>query len=172
MLKKLLIITSLLMAGAGDCQSLNPASDIETAGVAADLGTTAIGLMMGAAEANPLGLAVLPLKFLVKAEIDKIPDENQRREASAQFSGAQFAAAAANICTLASANPAVAAVCFAGGAIFGYNRVKSIPTQTDCFNRHLPQFQEAAATGRVYRVVFATCRGQFEPSAPIVADNQ
>jgi hypothetical protein len=170
MLKKLLFITSLLMAGAGDCQSLNPASDIETTGVAADLATTAIGLTMGAAEANPLGLAVFPLKLLVKAEIDKIPDENQRREASAQFSGAQFAAAAANICTLAAANPAVAAVCFAGGAVFGYNRVKSIPTQTDCFNRHLAQFQEAAATGRVYRVVFATCRGQFEASSRIAAE--
>ena len=143
-------------------------SDAANAGIAADLGTTAIGLSMGATEANPLGLAVLPLKFLVKAQIDKIPEENQRREATAQFTGMQYGAAAANICTLAVANPLLAAVCFAGGLAYGYDKVKSIPTQTDCVNKHIAKFEEAVATGRVYRVSLKTCEGHFEP-APLYA---
>ena len=123
---------------------------------------------MGAAEANPLGLAVLPLKFLMKAQIDKIPEENQRREATAQFTGMQYGAAAANICTLAVANPMVAVLCFAGGLTYGYDKVKSIPTETDCVNKHIAQFEQAVATGRVYRVSIKTCEGHFEP-APLVA---
>lgn len=163
MRKALLFIAALLIAAPAYSESPNPASDMANAGIAADLGTTALGLSMGAAEANPLGLATIPLKFLMKAQIDKIPDENRRREVSAQFTGVQFGAAAANLCTLALANPAVAALCFAGGMAFGYDRVKSVPTEMDCFNRHLAQFQEAAATGRVYRVTVKTCVGNFEP---------
>lgn len=141
------------------------------AGIAADLGTTALGLALGAAEANPLGLAVVPLKFLAKSHIDQIPDENERREAAAQFTGVQFGAAAANICTLAVGHPAVAALCFTGGLAWGYQRVKSVPTEADCFNRHLAQFQQAAATGRVYRVSIESCLGHFEDDAPRVALN-
>jgi hypothetical protein len=169
MRKALSFFAAMLVAGAAYSQAPNPASGIANAGIAADLGTTALGLAMGAAEANPLGFAVIPLKFLAKSEIDKIPDENQRREASAMFTGVQFGAAAANLCTLAMGNPAVAAVCFAGGMTLGYKQVKAIPTETDCFNRHLPQFQEAAATGRVYRVMLDTCLGRFEDAAPRTA---
>lgn len=161
----LTFITALLMAGCAYAQSANPASDIANAGIAADLGTTAIALSMGASEANPLGLAVLPLKFLVKAQIDKIPGENERREATAQFTGMQFGAAAANVCTLTIGNPAIALLCFAGGLVYGYDRVKSIPTETDCVNKHMTQFQEAVATGRVYKVDIKTCEGHFEQPA-------
>jgi hypothetical protein len=160
--KELLLIAALLIAGPAYCESPNPAAGIVNSGIAADLGTTAIGLSMGAAEANPLGLAVVPLKFWMKTEIDKIPDENRRRDVSAKFAGVQFGAAAANLCTLAVANPALAALCFAGGMAMGYNQVKSIPTEMDCFNRHLAQFEEAAATGRMYRVSIKTCIGHFE----------
>lgn len=170
MRKYLSLIAALLIAGSAYAQSPNPASGLANAGIAADLGTTALGLSMGAAEANPLGLAVLPLKFLMKAQIDKIPDENRRREVSAQFTGIQFGAAAANLCTLAIANPAVALLCFGGGMMMGYDAVKSIPTETDCINRHMAQFQEAVATGRVYRVTVKTCEGHFEP-APLLAHN-
>lgn len=169
MRKSLIFAAAILVAGSAWCQARNPANDIANAGIAADLGTTALGLAIGAAEANPLGIAVIPLKFLAKSEIDRIPDENQRREASAMFTGVQFAAAAANLCTLAIGNPAVAATCFAAGMALGYRQVKSIPTEADCFNRHLPQFQEAAATGRVYRVTIETCVGRFDDPAPRTA---
>jgi hypothetical protein len=164
----LTFIAALLLAGTASAQSAAPLSDAATAGIAADVGTTALGLSMGAAEANPLGLAVLPLKFLVKAQIDKIPEENQRREATAHFTGMQYGAAAANLCTLAIGNPVLAAMCFAGGLAYGYDKVKSIPTETDCVNKHIAKFEEAVATGRVYRVSLKTCEGHFEP-APLFA---
>lgn len=119
--------------------------------------------------ANPLGLAVVPLKFIVKAQIDKIPGDNQRREATAQFTGVQYGAAAANVCTLANGNPAIAVLCFAGGFAFGYDKVKSIPTETDCVNKHMAKFEEAVATGRVYKVSLKTCEGLFESRPPLVA---
>ena len=59
-------------------------------------------------------------------------------------------------------------MCFAGGLAFGYDKVKSIPTQTDCVNKHIAKFEEAVATGRVYRVSLKTCEGHFEP-APLYA---
>jgi hypothetical protein len=164
----LTLIAALLLAGTACAQSAAPLGDAANAGIAADVGTTALGLSLGAAEANPLGLAVLPLKFLVKAQIDKIPEENQRREATAQFTGMQYGAAAANVCTLAIGNPVVAALCFAGGLAYGYDKVKSIPTETDCVNKHVAKFEEAVATGRVWRVSLKTCEGHFEP-APMVA---
>ena len=167
MSKHLTLLAALLLAGSANAQSA-ALSDAANAGIAADVGTTALGLALGAAEANPLGLAVLPLKFLVKAQIDKIPEENQRREATAQFTGMQYGAAAANLCTLAIGNPVLAVVCFAGGLAYGYDKVKSIPTQTDCVNKHIAKFEEAAATGRVYKVSLKTCEGNFEP-APMVA---
>jgi hypothetical protein len=163
----LTFLAALLLAGSASAQSAAPMSDAANAGIAADLGTTALGLSMGAAEANPLGLALLPLKFLVKAQIDKIPEENQRREATAQFTGMQYGAAAANICTLAIGNPVLAAVCFAGGLAYGYDKVKSIPTQADCVNKHIAKFEEAVATGRVWRVSLKTCEGHFETDAMV-----
>ena len=132
------------------------------AGIVADLGSTAVGLARGATEANPLGLAIIPLKFIVKAQINRIGDENQRREKSAQFAGMQFGAAAANVCTLAIANPVAALACFVGGMAFGYQQVKAIPTSQDCSDRHMAHFQEAADTGRVYKVDLKTCLGHFE----------
>ena len=166
----LLLIAALLTAGTVHAQSANPADGLANAGMAADLGSTAIGLSMGLSEANPLGLATIPLKLMVKAHIDKMPDENQRREATAQFTGVQFGAAAANICTLAVANPAVAVMCFAGAATWGYSQVKAIPTNADCLNKHMAKFEEAAATGRVYRVVLKDCSGEFK-AGPMVAQN-
>jgi len=167
MRKHLTFVAALLVASSVHAESPNPASELANAGIAADLGSTAIGLSMGLSEANPLGLALIPLKFIVKDRIDKMPDEYERREASAQFTGIQFGAGAANLCTLAVASPAVAALCFAGGMMWGYNQVKAIPTEGECINRHLAQFEEAAATGRIYKVTLKTCQGRFEPEAMV-----
>jgi hypothetical protein len=166
--KCLAFIAALLLAGSGWAQSSTAGSDLANGAIAADLGTTALGLSMGAAEANPLGLALLPLKLVVKAHIDRMPDEYERREATAQFTGLQFGAAAANLCTLALGNPAMAVLCFAGAMSVGYSNVKSMPTETDCFHRHAARFEEAAASHRIYKVSLKTCEGHFEP-APLMA---
>ncbi|MBC7601237.1 MAG: hypothetical protein H7255_01060 [Ramlibacter sp.] len=167
-------LVALTLASPAMAESPTPptASDVANQGIAADIGTTALGLSMGAAEANPLGLLVLPLKFLVKAQIEKIADENERRDGMAMFTGVQFGAAAANICTLALANPAIAIACMAGGAIYGYNKVKSIPTQGECLATHRAKMEDAAATGRIYRVSLKDCKGSFaEPTwAQVPAD--
>ena len=164
-------LAALLLSGTAFAQSAGTgtdASDLANAAIAADLGSTAIGLSMGFTEMNPLGAAVIPLKFIMKAQIEKISDEDERREAMAQFTGAQFGAAAANLCTLAAGHPAIAVVCFLGAARYGYNQVKAIPTRSDCVNKHMAKLEEAAAAGRVYRVVFKGCEGRFE-DAPMVA---
>lgn len=168
MQKHTALIAALLFAGSACAESPDTGSQLANAGIAADLGTTAIGLSMGAAEANPLGLMAVPLKLMVKAQIDKIPDENQRREATAQFTGMQFGAAAANLCTLAVANPAVTVLCLAGGMVAGYTKVKSIPTETDCINKHMDKLQAAAASGRVYKISLKTCEGAYE-TEPMLA---
>lgn len=165
----MLLLAALLLASPAHAESPNPSSDLVNAGIAADLGTTAIGLSLGAAELNPLGPLLLPLKFIIKTQIDKIEDENERRVLSAQFTGAQFGAAAANICTLALASPPAAAACFLGGMMLGYRMVKAIPTSNDCVDRHMDKFQEAVDTGRVYRVELATCTGRFMDAAPVYA---
>jgi len=164
MFKRIVLMLTLLGAAAAGAQS-NEAGTVALTGMAADLGTTALGLSLGAAEANPLGLAIVPLKFIVKAQIDQIADDHARREQLAQFTGAQFGAAAANVCTLAVANPAVAALCFAGGMAFGYDQVRSIPTrEEECVQRHMAMFEAGVATGRVYKVELKTCTGTFLPA--------
>lgn len=161
--KHLTAIAALLLAGTVHAQSGEAAGDLAHMGIAADLGTTAIGLSMGFAEANPLGVAVIPLKFIAKAQIEKIENPYERREAMATFTGVQFGAAAANLCTLAAANPALAMLCFAGGALLGYQQVKAIPTEDECVQRHMAKLEEATATGRLYRITLKTCQGAFEP---------
>lgn len=143
-------------------------NDIMATGVAADLGTTALGLALGFTEANPIGLALVPLKFVMKQRINSIDDESARREASAQFAGVQFGAAAANLCTLAIGNPIATLGCLAVGMALGYDRVKSVPIAQDCVDRHITSFEEAAHSGRVYRLNTVTCVGRFE-NAPTPA---
>ncbi|HSV35574.1 MAG TPA: hypothetical protein VLI46_08450 [Ramlibacter sp.] len=167
--KHLTAIAALLLAGTVHAQSGQTAGELAHMGIAADLGTTAIGLSMGFAEANPLGVAVIPLKFIAKAQIDKIENPYERREAMASFTGMQFGAAAANLCTIAAANPALAVLCFAGGAVLGYQKVKAVPTEDECVQRHMAQLEEAVATGRRYRITLKTCQGAFEPE-PLLAE--
>jgi hypothetical protein len=165
MLKKIVLAFTLMAAACAGAQSTDHAGHAARTGLAADLGTTALGLSMGAAEANPLGLAIVPLKFMAIAHIDQIADQHVRREQLAQFTGAQFGAAAANICTLAAGNPAVGAVCFAVAAAYGYQQVRSVPTtEEQCVQRHLPMFEAGVATGRVYKVELKTCTGSFQPA--------
>ncbi len=131
-------------------------------GATADSGTTALGLSLGFHEANPVGLTLVPVKFLFKLRISRIEDGSGLTEVSAQFAGVQFGAAAANICTLAIGNPLATVGCLALGMAFGYDRVKSLPIAQDCVDQHMVSFQQAADSGRVYRLNTLTCTGRFE----------
>lgn len=165
MFQKIILALTLMGAAAAGAQSMDQAGNVALTGVAADLGTTALGLSLGAAEANPLGLALVPLKFIAIAHIDQIADQHARREQLAQFTGAQFGAAAANICTLAAGTPAVGALCFVAAAAYGYQQVRSIPTaEEQCVQRHLAMFEAGVATGRIYKVELKTCTGSFQPA--------
>jgi hypothetical protein len=164
MSNKIILALTLMAAATVGAQTMDSAGSVALTGVAADLGTTALGLSLGAAEANPLGLAIVPLKFIAMAHIDQINDQHARREQLAQFTGAQFGAAAANVCTLAAGNPAIGALCFAVAAAYGYQQVRSVPTtEEQCVQRHLPMFEAGVATGRVYKVELKTCTGSFQP---------
>ncbi len=163
---------SLLIASTAAAESPDKAGNVALTGIAADLGSTALGLSLGAAEANPLGLAIVPLKFLVKQHIEQVPDQHERRNALARFTGAQFGAAAANVCTLLLANPVLSTLCFVGGVAFGYDKVRSIQTSEEvCVSRHMPMFEAALATGRIYKVELKTCTGRFEPANFIAASH-
>jgi len=170
MFKKIVLVLALMAAAAAGAQSIDVSGGLARTALAADLGTTALGLSLGAAEANPLGLAIVPMKFIVMTHIEQMTDEHARREQLAQFTGAQFGAAAANICTLAAGNPALSALCFAGAMAYGYDRVRSVPTrEEECVQRHLAMFEAGVATGRVYKVELKTCTGSFQPARQTVS---
>lgn len=71
------------------------------AGHAADLGTTGIGLLLGAAEANPLGLLTVGLKVWAHQKIQDAPPEEQPRLWSA-YGAMGWGAAANNMCVIAA----------------------------------------------------------------------
>jgi hypothetical protein len=67
------------------------------AGQGADLGTTAVGLALGAAEANPLGIGLLGVKVLAYQHIKAAPSIEQPAMWSA-FGALGWGAAANNVC--------------------------------------------------------------------------
>jgi len=75
--------------------------DTATAAQLADVGTTAIGLALGAAEANPLGLALLPIKYGAMRYADGIADPLERSEAHRALSATGWGPAVNNVCVIA-----------------------------------------------------------------------
>jgi len=70
-------------------------------GQAADVGTTGVGLLLGAAEANPLGLLTLGLKAVAYQKIKASPAAEQPRLWS-MYGAMGWGAAANNICIIAT----------------------------------------------------------------------
>lgn len=68
-------------------------------GQSADAVTTVIGLSMGAAELNPLGLAVLPAKYAAYRYFKTLPEPEQLNAWRA-FGAAGWGAAANNACAI------------------------------------------------------------------------
>ena len=72
-----------------------------TLGQVADVGTTGAGLLMGAAEANPLGLVTLGIKAVAYQRIKNSPPTEQPRLWGI-YGAAGWGAAANNLCVIAT----------------------------------------------------------------------
>ena len=113
------IIAALVLAASAGAH----ADDLRASAVrghAADLGSTGIGLAVGAAEANPLGILAMGVKAIAYQQINAAPAVEQPALWSA--TGAfGWGAAANNVCILAAiaTGGALAAVCPVIGAAAG-----------------------------------------------------
>lgn len=90
------------------------------AGQLADVGTTGVGLAMGAAEANPLGILTLGVKAVMYDQIKAAPAAEQPKLWSA-YGAFGWAATANNLCILAAiaTGGAAAALCPLIGVVTG-----------------------------------------------------
>ena len=70
-------------------------------GQAADVGTTGVGLLLGAAEANPLGLVTLGIKAVAYQKIKDSPPAEQPR-LWGMYGAMGWGAAANNLCVIAA----------------------------------------------------------------------
>ena len=90
---------------------------------AADVVTTGVGLALGAAEANPLGLATIPLKWGILEYASRLPDGEKQTVQSAVGSF-WLGAAANNICVIFSilSGGTFAPLCAAAGVAVALQR--------------------------------------------------
>jgi hypothetical protein len=90
------------------------------AGQVADVGSTAVGLALGAAEANPLGILTLGVKAIAYQQIKEAPAAEQPAMWSA-YGAFGWGAAANNVCVLAAiaTGGAAAALCPLVGLVTG-----------------------------------------------------
>ena len=89
----------------------------------ADVATTVMGLSLGAAEANPLGLALIPLKLVALEYAGRLPDGEKQTVQSAVGSF-WLGAAANNICVIFSllSGGTFAPLCAAAGIAVALQR--------------------------------------------------
>lgn len=90
---------------------------------AADVATTGIGLALGAAEANPIGLLTLPAKLAAIQHAESLPT-GEREYALSVISSMWTGAAANNLCVVAAilSGGAFAPACLVIGAAVGMQR--------------------------------------------------
>lgn len=113
------IASSVLLAAAA-CLAVGSARADESpdlqgkavAGQVADVSSTAVGLAMGAAEANPLGILTLGVKAIAYKQIQEAPAVDQPAMWSA-YGAFGWGAAANNVCVIAAiaTGGAAAALC-------------------------------------------------------------
>jgi len=82
-------------------QEVDNGEDQAVAAQVADLGTTGVGLLMGAAEANPLGVLTIGMKVVAYQKIKAAPAVEQPRLWSA-YGAMGWGAAANNLCVIAA----------------------------------------------------------------------
>lgn len=92
---------ALTMATPARAQEASSGEQLAVAGQIADVGTTGLGLIAGAAEANPLGLLTLGAKWVAYQQIKQAPAEEQ--PGLWKLYGAfGWGAAANNLCVIAA----------------------------------------------------------------------
>lgn len=118
-----LIATLALLAAT--CASAQTADQSQTDALT-DLGSTAIGLAMGAAEANPVGLLTIPLKFVLIDQADKLPD-GEKQHAHSVIGSLWHGATVNNLCVVAAiaTGGAFAPACLVAGLVAGVHRWQS-----------------------------------------------
>ena len=111
-----ILLTLCLTAQADPAQRAQEAA-------AADVVTTGVGLALGAAEANPLGLALIPLKWGILDYAGRLPDGEKQTVQSAVGSF-WLGAAANNICVIFSllSGGTFAPLCAAAGVAVALQR--------------------------------------------------
>lgn len=121
-MRRLIAIVALL---AATCASAQTAEQSQTDALT-DLGSTAIGLALGAAEANPVGLLAVPLKFLLIDRADKLPDGEKQR-AQSVIGSLWHGATVNNVCVIAAiaTGGAFAPACLVAGVVAGVHRWQS-----------------------------------------------
>jgi hypothetical protein len=90
---------ALLVGLLTGCATMD-SEDRALAGQGADISTTAIGLSIGAAESNPLGIGLLAVKAIAYERIKSAPPQKQPAMWSA-FGALGWGAAANNACVIA-----------------------------------------------------------------------
>ena len=127
-MRRLLAILALLSA---TCASAQTAEQSQTDALT-DLGSTAIGLALGAAEANPLGVLTIPLKFVLIDQADKLPDGEKQR-AHSVIGSLWHGATVNNVCVIAvlASGGAAAPACLLAGVVAGSIRWQSTQNERD-----------------------------------------
>ena len=93
-MKLIALLLALCLSGCAITRS--PASDA----VVADVASTGVGLALGAAEANPLGLVTIPVKLSLLAYAENLPD-GEKQQAQTMLSAVWNGAAVNNVCVIA-----------------------------------------------------------------------
>jgi hypothetical protein len=127
--KLIALLLALMLSGCAITRS--PASDAATA----DVATTGLGLLAGAAEADPVGLALIPVKLALLAHTETLPDV-ERLHAQTTLSAFWNAAAVNNVCVLLVVMSAGAAslpciLLGAGYGLWGYTTAKADQMQAE-----------------------------------------
>ena len=100
-------------------------------GQGADIATTAIGLSQSLAEANPLGVALLPIKYGVTKYADTLPCV-QGVKIEKVVNSVTYGASGLNIAVIAGLNPVVGLVIGAGTFIaYRLNKPIKCPTMRE-----------------------------------------
>ena len=118
----LLIAAAALCAVAGQARAEEGPvlKDNAVAGQVADVGSTGLGLALGAAEANPLGILTLGVKAIAYKQIQAAPATEQPAMWSA-YGAFGWGATANNLCVIAAiaTGGAAAALCPLIGVVAG-----------------------------------------------------
>lgn len=86
----------------------------------ADVATTGIGLALGAAEANPIGLATIPLKLVILDYAESLQD-GEKQELQSAIASIWGGASANNLCVIAAiaTGGTFAPACVLLGLVYG-----------------------------------------------------